>query len=738
METALSRRRFLTSTGALIVAFSLPVELRAQAAAPARPVSDLALDQVDSWLAIGGDGRVTLFSGKVELGTGVETALSQIVAEELDVPPERVTVVQGDTGRTPNQGYTVGSKTLQIGGPQIRQAAAEARQTLLGLAATRLGAPVDHLTVADGLVGVAGDPAKKVSYAELVGGRRFNRTIGKAAAPKSPAHYRVVGQSVRRVELPAKVVGTHVYVHNVRLAGMLHGRVVRPSVAGATLVSIDEASVQGVPGLVKVVREGDFVGVVAEREEQAIAAARELKIRWRPPTTLPEMKELYASMRQAPTTDKVVASGGDVEAALTAAANTLRATYEAPFQTHGSIGPSCAIADVRDGRATVWSGTQGPYPLRNTLAQLLRLSPDNVRVVWVEASGCYGHNGADDVAADAALLSRAVGKPVRVQWMRHDEHGWDPKGPAMVVEVRAGLDAQGRVSAWDYGVWTPTHSTRPDGQAANLLAGQLGGAPPARNGFIGGDRNARPTYVFLNQRVVAHWLATSPLRPSALRGLGGPQNSFATESFIDELAAAAGADPLEFRLRHLADSRAIAVLERVGQLAGWQSRPSPKRDGGGGGPAIGRGLAFAQYESAYAYVATVVHVDVDRKSGEVRVPRVFVAHDCGVVVNPDGVRNQIEGATIQTISRVLKEEVTFDRTGVTSLDWSSYPILTFPEVPEAIEIALIGRPEQPALGAGEPAVCTVPAAIANAIFDATGARLRRLPFTPERVKTALR
>ena len=737
MTPALSRRRFLTSTGALIVAFSLPVELRAQAAAPARPAPDLALDQVDSWLAIGGDGRVTLFSGKVELGTGVETALSQIVAEELDVAAERVTVVQGDTGRTPNQGYTVGSKTLQFGGPPIRQAAAEARQTLLGLASTRLGIPVDHLTVADGLVSVAGDSAKKVSYAELVGGRRFNRTIGKAAAPKNPADYRVVGQSVRRVELPAKVAGAHVYVHNVRLAGMLHGRVVRPPAAGAALVSIDETSVQGVLGLVKVVREGDFVGVVAEREEQAIAAARGLKVMWRPSTALPEMKELYAAMRQAPTTEKVVASGGDVEAALGAAAKTLRATYEAPFQTHGSIGPSCAVADVRDGRATVWSGTQGPYPLRNTLAQLLGLSPDNVRVVWVEASGCYGHNGADDAAADAALLSRAVGKPVRVQWMRHDEHGWDPKGPAMVVEVRAGLDAQGRVSAWDYGVWTPTHSTRPDGQAANLLAGQLTGAAPARNGFIGGDRNARPTYVFPNQRVVAHWLATSPLRPSALRGLGGPQNSFATESFIDELAAAAGADPLEFRLRHLRDQRAIAVLERVARLAGWQSRPSPKRDGGGAGPASGRGLAFAQYESAYAYVATVVEVEIDRKSGEVRVPRVFVAHDCGVIVNPDGVRNQIEGATIQTISRVLKEEVSFDRTGVTSLDWSSHPILTFPEVPEAIVIGMVNRPEQPALAAGEPAVCTVPAAIANAIFDAAGARVRRLPFTPERLKTAL-
>jgi nicotinate dehydrogenase subunit B len=354
----------------------------------------------------------------------------------------------------------------------------------------------------------------------------------------------------------------------------------------------------------------------------------------------------------------------------------------------------------------------------------------------VEASGCYGHNGADDAAADAALLSQAVGKPVRVQWMRHDEHGWDPKGPAMVMEVRGGLDAQGLVAAWDYHLWTPTHSTRPNGQAGTLLAGQLAGSPAARPSFGGGDRNARHSYTFAANRVTTHWLSTSALRPSALRGLGAPQNTFANESFLDELAAAAGADPVAFRLRHLRDPRAHAVVESAAKLARWQPRPSPRRDSGGAPLATGRGIAFAQYETAYAYVATVVEVEVNRSSGAVRVPRVFVAHDCGLIVNPDGLRNQIEGATIQTISRALKEEVTFDRAAVTSLDWSSYPILTFSEVPETIEIELIDRPTEAAFGAGEPAVCPVPAAIANAIFDATGSRLRTLPFTPERVKSA--
>ena len=591
-----SRRAFLKTAGAVIVAFSLPSELRAATMVPpARPAVDLTSDQLDAWLAVGVDGRVTLFTGKVEIGTGIATALSQIVAEELDVPVSAVTVVHGDTARTPDQGITAGSKTLQLGAPPIRQAAAEARQVLLELAAARLGVPVADLSVKDGVARVVREPGRSASYADLIGDRRFNRTVNKTATPKRPDRYTVVGRPVPRVELPAKVTGNHVYMHNVRVPGMLHGRVVRPPAVGATVLSVDERSVAGVPGLVQVVRKGNFVGVVAEREEEAIRAASDLQVKWQPGTGLPEMKNLYDEIRRAPTTERVIASAGDIEAALKRSARVLRATYHAPFASHGSIGPSCAVADVRRDGATVWSGTQGPNPLRRSLASLLGLPAETVRVVWVEASGCYGHNGADDAAADAALLSQAVGKPVRVQWMRHDEHGWDPKGPAMVMEVQGGLDQQGTVVAWDYGVWTPTHTTRPDGQPGTLLAGQLMGSPSARLGFGGGARNAAHTYTLAANRVTAHWLSASALRPSALRALGAPQNTFANESFLDELAAVAGADPVAFRLRHLTDPRARAAAGRRGRDSGHgprhrlravRDRLHLRGDGGrgGGGP----------------------------------------------------------------------------------------------------------------------------------------------------------
>jgi CO/xanthine dehydrogenase Mo-binding subunit len=738
MATAeLSRRTFLTGGGALVVGFGLPLELSAQSTPSPRSATPPPADQIDSWLAIGEDGRVTLYCGKVELGTGVETALGQIVAEELDVDVRRLTVVQGDTGRTPDQGYTVGSKTIQLGGPPIRQAAAEARQTLLALASSHLGAPAEALVVRDGVVSVKGNPARQVSYGRLIGGRRFERAVTNNAALKAPERYAIVGKPARRVDLPAKVTGTHVYVQNVRLPGMLHGRVVRPSATGAVLQSVDEASVAGIPGVVKVVTKRNFVGVVAEREDQAIQAARALKVTWQTPPPLPAMTALWDTIRGAPTTEKVLVNTGDVEAGLAGAARVLKATYRYPFQMHAAIGPSCAVADVRPDGATIWSGTQGPYPLRKSLANLLAIPAERVRVIFVEASGCYGHNGADDAAADAVLLSQGVGKPVRVQWMRHDEHGWEPKGPAMVMEVRAGLDGGGNVVAWDYSVWTPTHSTRPDGQPGNLLAGQLAGAAEAKNPFIGGDRNARHPYLVRNDRVTARWVAAPLLRSSALRGLGAPQNTFANESFLDELAAMAAVDPVQFRLRHLSDPRAIAVITAVAKLAGWVPRLSATKRSAGSGVTRGRGIAFAQYENAFAYVATIADVEVDRATGQVRVARVFVAHDCGLIINPDGLRNQIEGNVVQTISRALKEEVTFDGAGVTSLDWRSYPILTFPEVPERIEITLINHPEKPALGAGEPTACTIPAAIGNAIFDATGVRLRTAPFAPERVKEAL-
>ena len=724
-----SRREFLKSAGVVIVTFAWPTSLGAQ------PARETTAAGVDAWLAVAADGAVTLFTGKVEIGTGVSTALAQIVAEELDVRVERVGVIQGDTERTRNQGYTAGSKTIQQGGPPIRQAAAEARRTLVGLAAARLGVMPEQLGVDDGVVALRGDAARRVTYAELIGGRRFERAVSTSTPTKRPGEYRVVGTSVARVDIPGKVTGAPSYVHDLRLPGMLHARVVRPPTIGATVESIDASSVREVPGHVRVIREANFIGVVAEREEQAIRAAQVLKVTWRESATLPDIADLHREIRAARTTDKTVSSRGDITAGFAGAVRTIAATYEWPFQMHASLGPSCSVADVTDERATIWCSSQGVFGLRGSLAKLLNRPAERIHLVFAEGAGCYGHNGADDVAADAALLSRAVGRPVRVQWMRHDEHAWEPKGPAMVMQARGAVDGNGRAVAWEYEVWSPTHSTRPRGDAGETLAGQLQGLP-IKVPFIGGDRNARHGYEIDNDRVVIHWLVDMPLRVSALRGLGAPQNTFANESFIDELAALAGADPVDFRLRHLRDQRAIDVVRAAASLASWQPRIGAA--GRAENPiARGRGFAYAQYENENAYVAMVADVEVDRRTGAIRVRRVFVAHDCGLIVNPDGVRNQIEGNVVQTISRTLKEEVRFDRRRVTSLDWQSYPLLRFSEVPDAIEITLIDRRDQPSVGAGEPAACPVPAAIANAVFAATGVRLRRVPFTPERVKEAL-
>jgi nicotinate dehydrogenase subunit B len=742
---SLSRRGFLKAGGALVVAFSWPTTFAAETlrqrgggAGQAPEAGVPGGDQLDSWLAIDRDGLVTLFSGKVELGTGVQTALAQIVAEELDVAVSRVRVIQGETGRVPNQGPTVGSKTIQVGGVQIRRAAAEARQALLELAAARFGdAKISDLSVSDGAVSLAGQ--QSISYGALIGDQQFHRRVGATPPLKAPAQYKVVGKPVPRIELPAKIFGTHEYVHNVRVPGMLHGRVIRPSAMGAGVESIDDASVRALPGFVAVVHRGSFVGIVAEREEQAVAIAGKLAIKWSAPETpLPEMAALEKTLRATQGAARVLVNDGAVDSAFDGAKTKLQATYSTPFQSHGSIGPSCAVADVRDGNATVWSGTQGSYLLRSALADLLSLPADHVRVVWTEASGCYGHNGADDAAADAALLSQAVGKPVRVQWSRRDEHGWDPKGPAMLMDLRGGLDAQGQVVAWDYLVATTTHNTRPGGNAGNLLTAQLVRQQPPRLGAGGGDRNARHSYVFPNNRVAVRWLEQSVIRPSAFRGLGAPANVFANESFMDELAAAARVDPVQFRLRVLKDPRAVAVVQRVAELSQWKPRTG-RRAVQKTAPetATGRGIAFLQYENENTYVATVVHVTVNRRTGAIRVTHAFVAHDCGLIINPDGLRNQIEGGTIQTISRTLKEQVQWDRQGVTSVDWASYPILTFADVPETISIALVDHPDQPALGAGEAAACAVSAAIGNAVFDATGVRLRHLPFTPDRVKAAL-
>ena len=720
---SLDRREFLKGAGALIVSFSVPEIAFAQ-------VQDPRLRQLDAWLAVGADGRVTVYCGKVELGTGVQTALAQIVAEELDVAFGRVFMLMGDTALVPNQGPTVGSQTIYRAGPQLRSAAAEARKTLIEMAAAGFKVDAAQLKVADGVV--SSPDGKNVTYAELVGGKKIGKTLSGSARPKSPAEHMIVGKPIPRVELPGKVFGTHVYIQNLRMPGMLHGRVVRPPMPDARLERVDEASVKSLPGNVRVVVKGNFVGVVADREEQAIRAARTLKVQWVQGVELPKMADMPAFTRATPSRSRVLAENGGVESALVTASKNHRAQYYVPHQMHGSIGPACAIASVTADGATLWSPTQSSFNLRDAVAMVLTMPRDKVRLVWVEGSGCYGHNGADDATADAALMSQAVGKPVRVQWMRHDEHGNEPKGAAMVMEVAGGLDPQGNIAAWDYQVWSPGHAGRPAANGpGNTLAGAQLGLPDnlAPNGA---DRNARPTYVFPNSRVRLHLLQSTVLRVSSLRGLGSPQNTFANESFIDELAYAAGADPIEYRIRHLKDERAIATLESVARLARWSPRPAGRGEKTG----AGRGVAFVHYDNYSGYAAIAMQVVVDRASGKVSVERVAAAHDCGLIVNPDGLKNQIEGNIVQTLSRALHEQVEFDTAKVTSLDWRGYPILRFTEVPEEIAIALINRPDKPSVGAGEPAASPVMAAVANAIFDATGARLRSVPFTAERVKAA--
>lgn len=692
-------------------------------------------DWLDDWIAIEPDGTITAFSGKVELGTGVRTALAQIVAEELDVPVERVHMVMGDTLRTPNEGYTAGSMTISGSGTALRRAAAEARHAMLEMAAERLDANMDALSVRDGFITVARDPERSVTYAELMGGKVFNLQVKGQTPLKSPETYRIVGVSTPREDLPHKVTGQPSFIQDVQVPGMLHARLVRPPSPAAQLVSIDENSVKDISGLIKVVQRGNFIGVVAEREEQAIQAAKQLKVGWQETAVYPRMGDLFTALRSQPTEDSILVEQGDFEKALAGTAHQVHATYYQPYHAHASIGPSCAVAEVNGDQVTVWASTQGPYPLRGALAELLNLPVENVHLIHVEGAGCYGQNGSDDAAADAVILAQAMGRPVRVQWTRKDEFVWEPKSPAMVMEVHGGLDAQGNVVAWDYHVWSPSHTNRPRlaGQlvTAQLLSGQP--APPSRFSF-GAERNAPTNYAFPAQRVTVHYLRNSFLHVSSFRTLGGMQNTFANESFIDELAAAAGVDTLEYRLRYLAEPREREVLETVAKKANWESRPSPRK--AASSVAEGRGVAFARYENDQAIVACIAEVQVERASGIVRVKRIVVAHDCGLIINPDGVKNQIEGNIIQSLSRALKEEVQFDELRITSVGWQTYPILTFSEVPE-VEIVLINRPDQPAMGAGEPSTVITAAAVANAIFDATGVRLRQIPFTPERVRKFL-
>jgi nicotinate dehydrogenase subunit B len=739
-NVTLHRREILRGAGALVVSFSM-VGLHVaeaqntpdnNAAAENAPAKTVAPDEVDGFLRIDHSGAVTLYSGKVDLGTGVRTAMTQIVAEELDVPLGAVSVIEGDTALTPDQGTSSGSNSIQLGGVQIRLAAATARRALLLAAAGALKVDVSELSIANGVVkSSAGD--KTITFAELIGDKAFALKVDKAAPTKNPKDFKIVGQPVARLDIPAKVTAQFTYMQDFRMPGMLHGRVVRPPAIGATLERIEEGSIQDIPGLVKVVRVGNFVGVVADSEWGAIKAARQLKTEWSNWEGLPDQAALWDHVRSTKVVKEDVTSNvGDAPAALAQGAKRLKATYDFAIHTHGSIGPSCAVVEIKDGELTCWTASQATHNLRRQLSTMLSMPVEKVRCIYVEGSGCYGRNGHEDAAADAALLARAVGRPVRVQWMRADEHGWDPKGPPTLVDLEAALDASGNIIAWSSAFFHPQGASG----TVDMVAADLAELPHETNlapGNIIG--NTALPYALPNVRTVAHRLETTPFKPSWIRTPGRLQNTFANESFLDELAFAAGADPLEFRLRYLKDPRGIELLQRLARLAKWQ-KPAAK-PAGSGDVVSGRGLSYVKYELVRTYVGAVADVEVNKSTGAIKVRRFFVVQDCGQIINPDGVKNQLEGNMVQTLSRTLKEQVTFDRAQVTSLDWGSYPIITFPEIPEVV-IDLIDRPNEKPWGAGEPSASVVPSAVSNAVFDAVGARLRSVPFLPDKVKTAMR
>jgi nicotinate dehydrogenase subunit B len=729
-----SRRDLLQGTGACVVAFSLAAPALEAIAEDLPAPKSVALDEVDTFLAIDEKGMVTVYVGKVELGTGVRTAFIQIVADELDVPMANVNVIQGDTALTPDQGPTYGSLSIQNGGMQIRQAAATARSALLDQAAVRLAVAHEDLVVTNGVV-AAKSGSGTVTYAELIGGKYFALKVNPAAETKNPADYKIVGKPVERLDIPGKLTGEFTYMQDFRVPGMLHGRVVRPPAIGAKLESVDESSVQSIPGIVKVVREGNFLGVVALSEWSAVRAAREMVTTWSKSETLPDQTKLWEHVRTSRILkDDVTSNIGDAAAAMAGDGRKLSATYDFAIHTHGSIGPSCAIAEFKDGKLISWSASQATHNLRKQLAQMFSMSLEDVRCVYIDGSGCYGRNGHEDAAADSALLAKAVGKPVRVQWSRSDEHGWDPKGPPTLIDLRANVDASSEVTAWESEFFIP------QGAAGNvdLVAATLADLPSDHQLSPGGIINDSAIgYKFPNIRTVCHRLETTPFRPSWIRTPGRMQNTFANECFIDEIAATVNADPLEFRVKYTdpADRRGLEVLDRLARLAKWERRPSPQKritDN----VVKGRGCSYVKYELVRTYIGGVAEVEVDRTTGEIRVGKFYIVHDCGQIINPNGVKAQIEGCIIQTVSRTLKEELSFDRSMVTSLDWASYPILTFLEVPE-IEVELIDRPTEKPWGAGEPTAALVSSSISNAVFDATGVRLRSVPFKPEKVKAAL-
>jgi len=730
---SITRRNLLKSTGFVALSFAIPADLGFAQDGPKLPGDLKNNPMLGAWFRIDADGKATLLIGKVELGQGAVTAMKQVAADELGVSWDQLDVISGDTAQTPDEGTTAGSQSMPNGAVAVRQAAAEIREILYGLAAAKLGQPADSMKVEDGTITAA--DGSTVTYWELVDGLDLQREATGKATFRPASEYKYIGQSITRLDIPAKMTGKPIFVQDMKPEGTLFGAVVYPPTYVAKLSEVDLAAAESMPGVVAVIRNGSFLGVVAERWEQAQAAATALNnnAKWEVEKVLPghdgihdwlqskgEEKEVHKIERTA---------GGDAE-------TVIEATFFRPYHMHGSIGTSAAVAQLGDdGTMTVWTHSQSVFPTAEAIGKLLGME-GKVRCIHTQGSGCYGHNLADDAAADAALLAKAVpGRPVKLQYTRAQEHQWEPYGSAMAVKIKGGVDAQGNILDWEADIWSTPHSTRPGGDPGRLLAGRYVDPPfelpPPRDGGppnYAAARNGIAPYDFPGHRVTTHFITDMPLRVSATRGLGAYANVMAIESFMDELANAAGADPVEFRLRHLSDPRARDVLTAAAEKFGWSSyEKQPNR---------GRGIAYARYKNYAALTAVAMEVEVTQRNGRVRVLRAVAANDSGHIVSPDGIENQIEGGLIQALSWTLKEEVKFDDTAVLSRDWASYPIITFSEVPP-VEVVLIDRPGEPYLGTGEASQGPAGAALANAIFDAAGVRLRRVPFTPDRVKTAI-
>ncbi|MBB1653456.1 molybdopterin cofactor-binding domain-containing protein [Delftia sp. UME58] len=743
----LTRRNLLKLGGMVMVSSVAAAGLVAESTGTAPAVAGAfpipPIDRVSSFIAIGADGSVTAYHGHVDLGTGIRTSLAQLVADELDVQFEHITMVLGHTGRTPNQGPTIASNTIQVDAIPMRKAAAQVRQLLLGLAAEKLQQPVSALTTSRGAVVAKG--GRRIGYGELAQGQDLNIALDKEV-PLRTGGFNYIGKSVQRVDIPAKVLGALAYVHDVRVPGMLHGRVVRPPYGGAdasaplgsSLISVNEQSVAHLPGIVKVVVQGDFVGIVAEREEQAIAAMRQLEVKWKDWAGVPDLSlnAMHDTLVKHEKADRMLREDAGIDEAFSGARKVIEADYVWPYHLHASIGPSCAVAEVSASQIQVWTGSQNPHDVRKDIATLTGMAADQINVTRLEASGCYGRNCADDVASDAVLLSQAVGRPVRVQLMREQEAAWEPKGTGQLIRVRGGLDENHAVLGYELKTCYPSNDAA---ALALILTGKVPNKPKV---LQMGDRTAIPQYEYPRMRVVSQDAAPI-VRASWMRGVSALPNVFAHECWIDECAYLAGEDPLAYRLRYLKDPRAVALTHAAHKQAGWQDGPAHRNPAPADQRLVkGRGFAYARYYHSKfpgygaAWATWICDVTVDRETGVIKVDKVFVAHDCGEMVNPAGVRHQVHGNIIQSTSRVLKEYVTFDSKGVTSLDWGGYPILRFDELPE-IDVQLVERPGEDPMGAGESASVPSAAAVSNAVFDATGVRLREVPFTPARVLAAL-